>query len=283
MAADLRIHTRIKLKNGILPGTAVEMPIFGLGTFLARRGYETRETVTHALHTGYRLIDTAKVYGNERDVGEAVKTSSIPREEIFITTKVWNLDQGYQSTLRACRESLDQLGLEYIDLYLIHWPVKEKRLDTWRALEELLEQGKCRAIGVSNYTIRHLEELLEKAEISPAVNQVEFSPFLYQRDLLEFCRRQGIQVEAYSPLTKGQKLSDPRLVAIAENHGKSPAQVLIRWALQHELVVIPKSVHRERIAANANVFDFSLTAEEMETLDGCNEDFRTSWDPTTVP
>lgn len=274
---ELHLRSTLRLNNG------VEIPRFGLGVFRAPRGEETRQAVSDALALGYRHIDTARIYGNERDVGTAVRDSGLPRQEIFVTTKLWNDDQGYESTLRACERSLKELGLEYVDLYLVHWPVSGKRLDSWRAMEKLLADGKCRSIGVSNFTERHLEELLRHAKVVPAVNQVELSPFLYQEELIRYCEGKGIAVEAYSPLTKGQRLGDPTLVEVARRHSRTPAQVLIRWCLQHGLIVIPKSTRKERIHENADVFGFELSAEEMRTLDGLDEELRTSWDPTDVP
>ena len=269
--------TKVTLNNGI------EMPLLGLGTYMMRRGKETEDAVRWALEAGYRLIDTATLYENEHSVGRAIKKSRVPREEVFVTTKLWNDDHGYKRALAAFHESLGRLGLEYVDLYLIHWPVERLRGDSWRALETLLADGKCRAIGVSNYTIRHLERLLESSSTVPAVNQVEFSPFLFQRGLLDFCRESGIQLQAYSPLTRGRRLRDPALARIAERYGKTRAQVLIRWALQHGVVVIPKSSHRDRIRENAEVFNFSVLPDDMEWLDSRGEDLHTDWDPTDAP
>ncbi len=274
---EIRIDTRIKLNSGVV------MPLFGLGTFQTRSGRETREAVLHALQVGYRLIDTAKAYGNEEDVGDAVRESGIPREEIFVTTKLWNTDHGYDRALKAFEKSLERLGLSYVDLYLIHWPEGGLRNETWKALEKLLKGGTCRAIGVSNYTVRHLKELLDNSSTVPAVNQVEFHPYLYQEELLEFCNSHEIQMEAYSPLTKGRKLNDPKLLAIARKYSKTSAQILIRWVLQKEVVVIPKSSRNERIEENARVFDFSISDEDMRSLDSFSENYRTSWNPTDVP
>jgi methylglyoxal/glyoxal reductase len=274
---ELTLQSTVKLNNG------VELPRLGLGVFRAPRGEVTRQAVLSALAAGYRHIDTARIYGNERDVGAAVRESGLPREDIFVTTKLWNEDQGHDSALRACERSLKDLGLEYVDLYLVHWPVPGRRLESWRALEKLLADGKCRAIGVSNFLEHHLEELLGKARVVPAVNQVEQHPFLHQPSLLRYCADKGIAVEAYSPLTKGMRLGDPRVVELARKYGKSPAQVLIRWCLEHGLVVIPKSVHAERIRENASVFDFSFSPEDLRRLDGMNEDLYTGWDPTDVP
>jgi diketogulonate reductase-like aldo/keto reductase len=273
----IKIDTKVRLRGG------VEMPLFGLGTYQTGRGKETQEAVLTALEAGYRLIDTAAMYENEKDVGEAVRKSGIPREKIFVTTKLWNSDHGYDAALAAFEESRKKLGLDYVDLYLIHWPVEGLRKESWRALETLLEDGKCGAIGVSNYMTWHLEELIENSSTVPAVNQVEFSPYLYQKDLLKFCRKHDIQLEAYSPLTKGHRLNDPKLKAMASKYSKSPAQILIRWVLQHGIVVIPKSSRKERIVENADVFDFAISADDMKALDSFNRDLRTSWDPSTAP
>jgi diketogulonate reductase-like aldo/keto reductase len=270
------IDTKVILNNGI------GMPIFGLGTYLSGSSQETQDIVAYALEIGYRHIDTARFYGNERDIGEAIKKSGIPREDIFITTKLWNSDHGFNRALKAFEESLNDLDLDYVDLYLIHWPVQELRNESWRALEKLQVEGKCRAIGVSNYIIGHLKELLAISPVVPAVNQVEFSPFLYQKDLLEFCRSNNIQFESYSPLTKGHMLDNPTLVEISQKYSKSPAQILIRWTLQKEVIVIPKSSRKDRIAENAEVFDFEIGSEDMDRLDALHENMRVSWDPTTI-
>lgn len=274
---SLTIRSTARLNNG------VEIPLLGLGVFRAAAGEETQRAVRDALALGYRHVDTAAVYGNERDVGIALRDSGVPREEVFVTTKLWNADHGYDATLRACDASLSRLGLAYVDLYLMHWPVAGLRLESWRAMDALLEQGKARAIGVSNFTIRHLDELLAASPRVPAVNQVEYHPFLHQRALAEYCAARGIVVEAYSPLTKGRRLGDPRLGAVAAHSGKTPAQVLVRWALQHGLVVLPKSTHRARIEENAAVFDFEISPQDMALLDGLDENLRTSWDPTDAP
>jgi diketogulonate reductase-like aldo/keto reductase len=228
---------------------------------------------------GYRLIDTARVYGNERDVGAAVRASAIPREQIFVSTKLWNEDHGYDSALRAFDESLARLGLEYIDLYLLHWPLPEKRLQSWRALERLYGEGRVHAIGLSNFMVRHLDELMPNVTVTPAVNQIEISPFLQQRAVRAHCAKLGIAVEAYSPLTKGLRLKHPVVIDVANQVGRSAAQVLIRWGLQHGLIVLAKSVHPKRIAENFAVFDFQLTADQMATLDGLEEGLVTGWDP----
>ena len=258
------------------------MPMLGIGVYGIASGGSCRRAVLNALEVGYRHIDTATFYGNESDVGRAVRESEIPRERLFVVTKLWNSDQGYASATKACELSLSRLGMDYIDLYLIHWPEPRKRLESWRACVDLRAQGKCKSIGVSNYTVAHLKELMDESDVVPAVNQVEFSPFLYQRQLLEFCMAHRIQLEAYWPLTRGKKLHDPTLDTIARKHGRKPAQVTLRWALQHDVVIIPKSQHRARIEENAKLFDFTLDYEDMSALDGLDEGFRTCWDPTSI-
>jgi diketogulonate reductase-like aldo/keto reductase len=273
----LTIDSRITLGDGN------KMPVLGLGVWQAGAGKETRKAVTFALECGYRLIDTAKLYGNERDVGIAVRESGIPREDIFVTTKLWNSDHGFESALRAFDGSRRELGLEYVDLYLIHWPVPRLRQESWKAFLKLHEQGLIRSIGVSNYTIPHLEELLASSPLPPAVNQVEFHPFLYQRELLEYCKSHRIQLEAYSPLTRGQRLKHPLIKEIAAKYDKAPAQILIRWGLQHGLVEIPKSVRSERIRENAAVFDFEIKRTDMARLDALDERSHTAWNPDDLP
>ncbi|MBK7630660.1 MAG: aldo/keto reductase [Ignavibacteriales bacterium] len=270
------INYKMKMNNG------VEIPQFGLGVYLTKSGTECVGAVSWALESGYRHIDTARIYGNEKEVGEAVRNSDIKREELFITTKLWNDDHGYDTALKAFDKSLKTLNTGYIDLYLIHWPVKGKRKDSWKALEKIYESGYCKSIGVSNYMINHLEELFSYANTIPVINQVEFSPYNYQKDLLDVCNKNKIILEAYSPLTRMKKLDDPKVLPIAKKHSKTVAQVLIRWAIEHELVVIPKSARKERIIENANVFDFELDAADMKILDNLDEGFRVSWDPTTT-
>lgn len=276
----------IKLNNGI------EMPRIGLGVWQVPDGKEVEGAIKYALDAGYRMIDTAMIYLNETGVGTAIKESGFSRDELFITTKLWNEDQGYETTLKAIDASLERLGLTYVDLYLIHWPSANddtekwepinKREDTWKAMEEIYKSGKAKAIGVSNYTIDHLEEMKGYASILPAVNQVEFNPFLYQEKLLTYCTEHGIVLEAYSPLAQGKKVADYRITAIAKKYNKTNAQVLIRWSLQHGCVVIPKSVHKERIEENIQVFDFELSDSDMKALDALNEDLHLCWDPTTI-
>lgn len=272
----LSLQSRIPLNDGN------QMPVLGLGVWQAASGKETRRAVEAALKTGYRLIDTAKIYGNERDVGAGIRESGVPRDEIFVTTKLWNDDHGYERALRAFERSRKELGLDYVDLYLIHWPDSNLRHEAWKALLKLREEGLARSIGVSNYTIRHLRELLAESPISPSVNQVEFHPFLYQRELLDFCGTQKIQLEAYSPLVRGRRLDHPVIREIARQRQRTPAQILLRWSLQRGLVAIPKSVRPERIRENAAVFDFELTPKELERLDSLDERSHVAWNPENV-
>lgn len=262
----------LRLSNG------VSIPRIGLGVFQAPPG-EARDAVASALGCGYRHVDTAAIYGNEADVGEAIRRSEVPREEIFLTTKVWNQDQGFESTLKAFEASRKRLGLDQVDLYLVHWPVQGKRLDTWKALETLLADGKVRAIGVSNFLPRHLDELSQSAKVLPMVDQVEISPFLQQRDTRQWCAQHGIVVEAYSPLTKGARLTHPVVTDIANVQGCSPAQVLIAWSLQSGLVSLPKSVRSDRIRDNLKALSISLPPAAMARLDDLEEGLVTGWDP----
>lgn len=274
------------VKGTVTLKSGVEIPILGLGTFLSRPGDETRRAVKWALEAGIRHVDTARIYGNEVEVGEAIRESGIPRNEVFVTTKVWNDDQGFDSTLKACEESLKRLGFDYVDLYLVHWPVPGKRLETWKAMVRLMEEGLVRAIGVSNFMVRHLEELLSRTEVPPVINQVEISPFIQRRHLVQYCRDKGIAVEAYSPLSRGLKLDDPRLREMAARYNKTPAQVALRWAIEEGFIVIPKSVHRERILENTKIFDFELEERDRQEILGWDEHFSTlppSWEPETSP
>jgi methylglyoxal/glyoxal reductase len=265
----LTLDSRAVLNNG------VEIPRLGLGVYQSPPGQTTENAVRYALMIGYRLIDTAQLYGNEEDVGRALRKSGVSRDDVFITTKVWNSDQGYESTLQACNKSLQKLGLSYLDLYLIHWPVPEVSEETWKAMVRLLREQKTRAIGVSNYDIDDLSQLMQSSDVLPAVDQVEFHPFLYQERLLRFCEKNWIQMEAYSPLTRRIRINHPTIVAVANKYRKTPAQVLIRWSLQHGLVVIPKSIQDDRILENSRVFDFQLEFEDMKLFDSLNENLRT--------
>ncbi|MBM7551204.1 diketogulonate reductase-like aldo/keto reductase [Thalassobacillus pellis] len=250
----------------------VEMPRLGLGVYKMEDGKEVVEAVKSAIELGYRHIDTASFYGNEEGVGKAIKESDIPREDLFITTKVWNDEQGYENTLEAFDRSLNKLGLDYIDLYLIHWPVPGKFTDTWKALEKLYKDGKVKAIGVSNFLPHHLEELMKDAEITPMVNQIELHPELHQQQTREFCAANGIQVEAWSPLAKGKYFDAPVLKELAEKYEKTPAQIILRWDFQNDIVAIPKSTNKDRQQQNADIFDFELTEEEIKRIDELNLD-----------
>jgi diketogulonate reductase-like aldo/keto reductase len=234
-------------------------------------GQECIDATAEALRTGYRLIDTAKIYGNEAEVGEAIRQSSVPREEILVTTKLWPGDFGYDSALQAFDDSLERLGLDYIDLYLIHWPREDKsaRHESWRAMTELKKQKLAKNIGVSNFQVSHLKDLIDASNVPPAVNQIEFHPYIYheQKATLDFCRRHKITVEAYSPLSHGHGLDSITAMDIAERSGRTPAQILLRWAIQHGTVPIPKSAHLQRIKENFEVFDFELSDEDMWMLD----------------
>lgn len=261
----------------------VKMPWFGLGVFKVKEGSEVIESVKAAIKHGYKSIDTAAIYQNEEGVGQAIKESGVPREDLFITSKVWNSDHGYDAALKAYETSLNKLGLEYLDLYLIHWPGQNKTYkETWRALEKLYKDGRVRAIGVSNFHIHHLEDLISEAEIKPMVNQVEYHPHLAQKELLAFCQKEGIQLEAWSPLKQGQLLSEPTITEIAENYKKSPAQVILRWDLQNKVVTIPKSIKEQRIIENASIFDFELSQEDMDRIDGLNKNERVGSNPDVM-
>jgi methylglyoxal/glyoxal reductase len=265
----LTLESCVSLRNG------VKIPRIGLGVYQSPPGNITERAVKYALEIGYRHIDTAYIYGNEADVATGIRQSGVKRDEVFVTTKVWNSNQGYTSTIQACKKSLEKLGLNYVDLYLIHWPVQGMNLETWEAMVWLLQEGKTRAIGVSNYELHHLLEILENSEVSPAVNQIEFHPFLFQRELLRFCEENKIIIEGYSPLTRGMRLNHSIILKLGKKYAKTPAQILIRWSLQHGLVVIPKSIHNERILENSLVFDFNIESEDMKILDSLNENLRT--------
>jgi diketogulonate reductase-like aldo/keto reductase len=240
-----------------------EIPLLGLGVWQVPDGRECEDAVRWALELGYRHVDTAQAYGNERSVGNALRDSGVAREEVFVTTKFY---PGRDDAEAEAKRSLERLGVEYVDLYIIHWP-QGGATWAWDGMQRAHERGFARSIGVSNFSVAELDELLAVAEIRPVINQVQFNPFAYRRRLLEACEERGIALEAYSPLGTGRHLDDARVGQIAERHGRTPAQVLIRWCVQRELVVLPKSTHRERIEANAQVFDFSLSDEDMATLD----------------
>lgn len=261
----------------------VKMPWFGIGVFKVEEGPDLVNAVKTAITHGYRSVDTAAIYENEEGVGEGIrqgiKEAGISREDLFVTSKVWNADLGYESTIAAYEASLKRLGLDYLDLYLIHWPVEGKYKDAWRALESLYKDGRVKAIGVSNFQIHHLEDLMKDAEIKPMVNQVEYHPRLTQKKLHSFCQEHGIQLEAWSPLMQGQLLDNELLQKIADQHGKSVAQVILRWDIQNGVITIPKSTKEHRIVENSSIFDFELTPEEMKQIDELNQDLRVGPDP----
>ncbi len=259
----------------------VEMPRLGLGTYKSKPGREVERAVEFALRSGYRLLDTASLYDNEKGVAAGLRASGVDRDQVFLTTKVWNDDQGYDKTLTACAESLQKLGTDHVDLYLVHWPMRANLEGTWRAMEELLASGAIRAIGVCNFLIPHLEELLRIAEVPPALNQFEFHPYLQQPLLQTYLADNGIALQAWAPIMRGAVVEVPALVAIARAHGVTPAQVAIRWVLQKGYSAIPKSVHESRIAENADVFTFALDEVQMETIDALDRGGRLGKDPHT--
>ena len=264
---DERIELR-SLADTVEIAPGVRINRLGLGTYRSAGGSEAANEVTWGLELGYRTIDTAAMYGNERSIGEAIRASGIPREDVFVTTKLWNSDQGFEPALRAFDASLGRLGFDYVDLYLIHWPVPGHTRNSWRALEQILDSGRARAIGVCNFLPHHLEPLLAVASVPPALDQVELHPYLQQPELQAYCAEHGIALQAWAPVMRGRVDQVPELVEIGRRHGKTPAQVSIRWILQRGIVTIPKSVHRERLAENADVYDFELSAEEVATIEG---------------
>jgi len=265
-----------KLNNGI------EIPSLGFGVFKVKEGDEVFRSVLEALEAGYRLIDTAAIYGNEEGVGRAIKASGLKREEIFLTTKLWNTDQGYDKAFEAFETSLKKLDTDYVDLYLIHWPGKDKFGESYKALEKLYKDKKVRAIGVCNFHIHHLEELMAETEVVPAMNQIELHPLMNQREILNFCKEKGIQVEAWGPLMQGKgDLEAQVFVDLGNKYSKSPAQVILRWHHQNGVLAIPKSVTPSRIRENIDIFDFELSDEDMKKIDAHNENRRLSADPDT--
>ncbi len=257
----------------------VEMPYFGLGVYLSKDGQEVINAVKWAVEAGYRHIDTASVYKNEDGVGEGVKRCGIPREDLFVVSKVWNSDQGYDTTLKAFDASLKRLDMDYLDLYLIHWPVAGKYKETWRALERIYEEGRVKAIGVSNFMQHHLEDVLQDASVVPMVNQMEFHPFLVQQGLMDFCKKNTIQYEAWSPMMQGRIFDMQEFKDLSEKYGKTAAQIVLRWDLQKGVITIPKSSKKERIIANADIFDFHLMEEDIKLLDRMHRGQRFGPDP----
>jgi methylglyoxal/glyoxal reductase len=253
----------------------IQIPALGLGCW-DLHGDEAYRVVRTALDLGYRLIDTAAMYGNESEIGKAIQDAKVPREEIYLTTKLANADQGLASARQAYEKSLARLGLDYVDLYLIHWPIKGKRQDSWKAFEALYQEKKVKAIGVCNYLIPFLEELDTYAREYPVLNQCEFYPYLYQPDLLQACQQRGILLQSWAPLVRGHRIEDPRLQKMAFKYNKSAAQILLRWAIEHGIAAIPKSASTERLKENIQIFDFSLTAEDLAEMDSWNENFRVS-------
>lgn len=270
------LQDTIQLNNGI------NMPGIGLGVFQVEND-ATAEIVKNAIEVGYRSIDTAAIYGNEAGVGEGIKqalaTMDLKREDLFITSKVWNAGLSYDETVAAYEESLQKLGLEYLDLYLIHWPGKNKYAESWKALEDLYTAGKIKAIGVCNFNVSHLQDLLNSARVIPVINQVEFHPRLQQVELRAFCKEHNIQLEAWAPLMQGGLLEDPTIAEIAKKYGKSISQIILRWDIQNGVVTIPKTVNKERMVQNASIFDFSLTEEELQVINAMNLEKRVGPDP----
>ena len=267
------------IKDCTILNNGLKMPWLGFGVFNIKDGNEVENAVSYALEIGYRSIDTASVYGNERGVGKAIRESGIPREEIFLTTKVWNEDQRKKRTLAAFQESLERLDTDYVDLYLVLWPVVVYYLETWLTLEEIYQRGRAKSIGVSNFLDYHLEDILRDSQVVPSANQMEFHPFLVQSELLKFCQNNKIQIEAWSPLMQGQIVSVQPVLKIAKKYNKTPAQIALRWNLQHEVVTIPKSVNPSRIAENAQIFDFELSQADMDALDALDQGKRLGPDP----
>jgi methylglyoxal/glyoxal reductase len=270
------INGTVTLNNG------VEMPYFGLGTWKSTDGAEVKNSVRFALNAGYKLIDTAMLYRNEKGIGEAIRESGVKREDVFITSKVWNDDQGFDSTLRAYNNSLNLLDTDYLDLYLIHWPVTGKYIETWKALEQIYKEGRVRAIGISNFLPVHLDKLLPEAEIIPAINQMEFHPYIIQQPLIDQCRTVGINYQAWSPIMLGKVFEIPLFKEIGSKYGKNEAQVVLRWDLQRGVLTIPKSVKEERVISNANIFDFELSVDEMARINALDCNTRFGYDPMLV-
>ncbi len=258
------------------------IPQVGLGLWKVKKKDECKRAVKWALQAGYRHFDTAQIYGNEAYLGEALQEAKVDRSKVFITTKIWNDNQFWDEVIPSFEESLQNLQTDYVDLLLLHFPVTHLRRPAWKKMEEIYHSGRAKAVGVSNYTIRHLEELLAECSIKPAVNQVELHVFLQQPELVEFCQKNGIVVEAYSPLAHGHDMDDPVLQKLAKKYSKTTAQIMLRWCVEKGTVPLPKSVHEDRIKQNIDIFDFELDSEDMEELKGLDRNLRTCWDPTHV-
>ena len=269
------INDCVKLNNG------VEMPSLGLGVFKVDDGQTVIDTTTYAVNVGYRLIDTASIYNNEKGVGTAIKQCGIPREKLFITSKLWNDSQGYDLTLKAFEKTMSDLQLTYLDLYLIHWPLPKNNtyIATWKALEALYQEGRIRAIGVSNFEPEWIQNIINECDIVPMVNQVEFHPYFQQKELREFCEANGVQIQAWAPLARGRIFEDETLIKLADKYGKSVAQFVIRWELQCKVATIPKSATRERMVSNADVFDFEIDEQDMKAMEGLNRNMRIGPNP----
>jgi diketogulonate reductase-like aldo/keto reductase len=259
-----------------------DIPQLGFGTWLIKDKTECKNAIKAAIEVGYRHFDTAQIYENEQFVGEALTESSLPRKELFITTKIWNENMNWDDIEPSFEESLKKLQTDYVDLLLLHFPVTELRRPAWRRMQDIYRSGKAKAIGVSNYTVKHLEELLKECEVKPAVNQVELHVFLQQPELVRYCQDNGIAIEAYSPLAHGYDMTDKTIVMIAEKYGKSVAQIMIRWCLEKGFITIPKSTHPDRIKENFNVLSFKLDEGDLTQITGLERDLRTCWDPTHV-
>lgn len=275
MVINKKLSTTTVLNNG------VEIPLLGLGVYDMYRD-EAEAAVLIALETGYRLIDTAAMYANEKEIGNAIKRSSVPRKELFVTTKVNNTDQGYDSTLKAFERSCKLLQMDYVDLYLVHWPIKSKRKETWKALETLYSNKQVRCIGVANYLVPFLEELKSYSSVTPAVDQVEFSPYLFLEDLLNYTKEHKIQLQSYTPLIRGKRMNDPKLLGLAKKYNKTPSQIILRWNVQNGISAIPKSSDPARIKENFDVFDFEIEEADIRLMNGFHENLRVVDDPMVM-
>ncbi|WP_342387720.1 aldo/keto reductase [Salinicoccus bachuensis] len=269
----ISVNDTYTLNNG------VKMPFIGLGVYKAENGSQVKDAVLAAIEAGYRHIDTASFYGNEKGVGEAIRASDVPRDSLFITTKVWNDDLGYEETLRAFEVSMDNLGLDYLDLYLIHWPIEGRYTEAWKALEKLYDEGRVKAIGVSNFHRQHLEGIFAMCRVKPMLNQLEYHPHLAQKEMHAFCKAHDIQLEAWAPLKRGGLFEEPVIQQLVEKHGKTPAQIILRWDLQNGVSTIPKSVTPSRIQENIDIFDFELSGADMEKIDSLDSNQRMGKNP----